>query len=560
MPTRARRGALAVLCLLLACASQARASVGDVVTLDGPAPELLELGGVAMAADGTGGLVYRRVDDGHPHVFAARFDGRRWHPPQRVDAGQRFDSAWPCIGAAGGGRLVVAWAQDGGDGLDSLWAAALPRGRGRFLAPTLVDFTIGEDRATYPSIATSPAGAALLTYRVIRSFANPTLPAGYVAGEVRLARFDGSRWQRLGVPANRDRAAPQRFPRAENAPRVALDASGNGAVAWSEPDDDFVDRVWVRRVFGTRLGVPLAASPLRADGRLVRGAADAFDVAENDLGRVVVAFRQLPDPGDPAGAPRVYVNELQDAESGSGTRFDGPELVAAGAVGVPGVTLAGRDDALLAFARGGAAALAYRPAPGPFALADLDSPALPAPAPLAVAGASGRNVLAAATEGGGGEVAVQELDATTTLSARPLYTAFGGAVRELALAGSGAGDALVAFAQGADGDRQIAAAVVDAPPAPFALTPSSWSRARRPRLSWSAASDVLGPVTYVVWVDGRPVARTRATRFAFPRGALAQGAHRVRVVAHDGAGQRTVAGTARLRLDRAGRSRVTVRR
>ncbi len=549
MSSRARRGALAALLLALAWVPAARASIGEVATLDGPAPEILELGGVAMASDGTGGLVYRRVEDGHAHVFAARFDGHRWQPPQRVDAGQRFESAWPCIGAADGGRLAVAWAQDGGDGLDSLWAAALPRGRGRFLPPTLVDFTIGEDRATYPSIAMNPAGAALIAYRVVRSFADPALPAGYVSGEVRLARFDGSRWQRLGVPANRDRSAPQRFPSTDNAPRVGLDSSGNGVVAWSEPDDDFVDRVWVRRIFGTRLGVPLAASPLQMDGRLVRGAADGFRVAESDLGRVVVAFRQQPDPGDPGAGPRVYVNQLQDAESGSGMRFDGPELVAAGEVSVPSVATAERDDALLAFARGDAATLAYRPAAGPFALADA-VPALAAPAPVAVGGPGGHGVLAVATDDGGGEALVRELDATTTIAERPLYTAFGGAIRELAAAGSGAGDALVAFAQGADGDRQIAAGLVDAPPAPFSLTlPVDWSRAPRPRLSWTAAADALGPVTYIVSVDGRAVVRTRATRYTLPRGALVQGPHAVRVVAIDGAGQRTVGRDGRLRLD-----------
>jgi hypothetical protein len=550
MPPRIGRAGLLALLASLACAGGAEARIDNATTIDGPAPEVLELGGVAMAEDGSGGLVYRRSEGGHTHVFAAVFDGSSWSAPQRVDVGQAYNSAWPRIAAANGGRLAIVWAQDGGEGLDSLWSAVLPSGRHRFLAPTLVDFNIGEDLATYPSVAMESGGAALVTYRVIKATGGFGLPAGYVSGEVRLARFDGSRWQRIGVPANRNRAQPQRAPTPDNAPRVAVDSSGNGVVAWQEPDDDFVDRVWARRVFGTRMGIALAASPVRDGGQLVRGGADQFALAETPLGRVVVAFRQLPDPRDHDASPRLYVNQMEESTSDTARRFNGPEQVAAAGGAAPSVSLAERDDALLAFPRDGAATLAYRPSTGPFAVRD-ESAGLDAPPPVVSSGIDGRGVLAAATGGGGGEVVVNELDGTTSTETEPVYTPVGGPIRELAVAGSGRGDALVAFAQGGDSDRQIAAAVVDAAPSPFNLTlPIGWTRQARPTLSWDRAPDSLGPVTYTVWVDGRRVARTRATRLRLREGTLGQGSHAIKVVARDSAGQRTTGRPDTYQLDR----------
>ena len=549
MPLRPCRVALLVALATLAVVPGADARIGPAVTVDGPAPEILELGGVAMAPDGTGGLVYRRSEEGRTHVFAARFDGTSWSPPQRVDVGQPFNSRWPRIGAANGGRLVVAWTQDGGDGLDGLWAAALPRGRSRFLPPTLIDFNVGEDLATFPSIAMNAGGAALIVYRAIRAFEGGGLPQGYVSGDVRLARFDGSRWQRFGVPVNRNRNAPQRAPTADNAPRVALEASGNGVVAWHEPDDDFVDRVWARRVFGTRTGFVQAASPLREGGQLVRGGADQFALDQTALGRLVVAFRQLPDPRDRSATAQLLVNQMDESSAETAGRFDGPELVGPAGSSTPSLALAGREDALVGLSRGGFATLGYRPGVGPFAVREHGD-ALDAPPPVVEAGLEGRGVIAAATGGGGGDVVIRELNGTTPTEIRPVFTALGGPVRELSIAGSGRGDAIVAFAQGADGDRQIAAAIVDAAPSSFALTLPPWTRQRRPNLSWDPAFDALGGVSYTVSIGGRRVARTSQTRLRLREGTLRQGRHRVRVVARDRLGQTTAARPGTYQLDR----------
>jgi hypothetical protein len=546
------RPALAALLLVFALSANARAAVLPAVTIDGPDPAIGALGGVAMAQDGSGGVVYQRAVDGRQHVFAAQFVNGRWGAPQRVDTSLPFDSAWPRIGAANGGRLVVVWAQQTAEGANSLYSAVLDRGATSFLPPTLIDFKLGLFTAVYPSLAMDDAGNALVAYRAVDELQSPDLPDGYVNGEVRVARFNGSRWQRLGVPANRNRAAPQETPTADNAPQVAIDATGNGAVTWQEPDDSFVSRVWARRIFGTRFGIALAASPLTVDGQLNAGAADRPAIAETPLGRVVVGFRQLPDARNRSAAPQLLVNQLDESTVADAGAFSGPQLVG-DAGDSPASVDVDTDDTIVGYSQAGQSMLGFAPdLPGPVAVRQSDQIALAAPPPGVVAGVAGRKVLASASDSGGGEVLVSEFDGNALAEREPVSTSPGGPIRELATAGSGLGDALVAFAQGVDNDRQIAVSVVDSAPAPFLLTlPVGWTHARRPVLSWEAAGNALGQVVYTVSIDGRRIARTRGLTWRLREGAIDQGQHTVKVVATDPQGQDTAADPGAYALDRA---------
>src|SRR5271154_6114219 len=103
--------ALAIAALVvLAFAGQAHAVILPSTTIDGPSQEIVGFGGVAMAEDGTGGLVYLKKVHGVAHVFVARFVGGHWLSPIQVDRGQQFAASWPRIGAADDGELVVVWA------------------------------------------------------------------------------------------------------------------------------------------------------------------------------------------------------------------------------------------------------------------------------------------------------------------------------------------------------------------------------------------------------------------------------------------------------------------
>src|SRR6185436_72116 len=124
--------ALAAVTAFAAVPAAAQGAISPAVTIDGPSGDVLDVGGVAMAEDGTGGIVYRKRADGRAHVFAAQFVDGGWRSPQRIDVGQGFDSTWPRIGAGNGGRLVVAWVQEFGVGTDRLFSASLDPGAHRF--------------------------------------------------------------------------------------------------------------------------------------------------------------------------------------------------------------------------------------------------------------------------------------------------------------------------------------------------------------------------------------------------------------------------------------------
>src|SRR5580658_9690558 len=96
-----RRGASALAIVSsLALAGRAQAVILPATTIDGPSQEIVSFGGVAMAEDGSGGLVYLKKVEGVPHVFVSRYIGGHWLAPIRVDTGQQFAASSPRIGAA----------------------------------------------------------------------------------------------------------------------------------------------------------------------------------------------------------------------------------------------------------------------------------------------------------------------------------------------------------------------------------------------------------------------------------------------------------------------------
>ncbi|HWT92105.1 MAG TPA: hypothetical protein VN238_03850, partial [Solirubrobacteraceae bacterium] len=317
--------AAALACLstgLLAFTTPAHATLSAATTLDGPSADVVGVDGVAMSEDGTGGLVYRKRVDGRVHVFAAQFVGGAWRAPQRVDNGQRFDSSWPAIGAGDGGRLVVTWVHENGVESDRLFAATVDAGARRFGAPVPVDLNVGEATDTWPDLAMSRGGQAYLTYRVCKDPAkNATLPPNTAECELRLARSTGQLWSALGYPVNRNTASPVTTPTAENRPRVATDPAGNAVVAWQEPDDEFIDRVWARRVFGATVGIPVLVSPQQIGGQPLRAPADQLDLDVAGFGQATVAFRQRGTRTGPQRQTRVWAATLPESFVQSAAAF-----------------------------------------------------------------------------------------------------------------------------------------------------------------------------------------------------------------------------------------------
>lgn len=68
-----------VLGMLLPPAAHAAATV---TTLDGPGADVRLAGGIDIAPDGTGALVYLKAVGGSDHVFVSRLSGGVWSAPQ----------------------------------------------------------------------------------------------------------------------------------------------------------------------------------------------------------------------------------------------------------------------------------------------------------------------------------------------------------------------------------------------------------------------------------------------------------------------------------------------
>src|SRR5918998_2527649 len=114
LTSRLLRRAVALAALLAATLpAAARADFFPGDTIDGPASEIVRLGDVDVAHDGTGGLVYVKKDGGTDHIFVSRLVDGAWTGPERLDANLGGAGSQPVIAASDGGRLVVAFVSAG---------------------------------------------------------------------------------------------------------------------------------------------------------------------------------------------------------------------------------------------------------------------------------------------------------------------------------------------------------------------------------------------------------------------------------------------------------------
>ncbi len=559
------------LCVALAAwlwliAPDARALMLPPVAIDGSEDEIVDLGDVAMAEDGTGGLVYRRLVDGRPHVFAAIFRGGRWSPPVRVDIGQPFATSTPRIAAGLGGRLVVVWVQDGDESGDRLYSASLDPGAVMFEPPVPIDLAVGKRGNVAPDLAMNGAGQGYLVYRVITatSAENSSIPPGYALVSLRAARYNGWTWSRFDQQLNRNTAQPVNAPSRNNEPRVTIDRYGNGTIAFQEPDDEFVDRVWVRRLFGGTFGLPIITSPTSYGGRPLRAPADQIAVDGGPFGNLAVSFRQ--QPGNPSGLDRtrVFVNLLPDMFSNGAATMTGarPVDVAPGD-GAPingAVALSPSQQFHSIFALTGVQRADGSDATDP-RVAQLGDAAIPvgpfAGADLAVGG----RAVSAWVSGAAGQqvVRLREEDEAGNAIEGDTASLGRGEVPELLVAGSGYGDIIAAARQQSGTVTQILVAGADAPPSTFSVfEDEKWQRDRKPVVEWEPSYDVSGPLSYEVKLNRRLVGISGAASFGLGRAAR-DGRNSIVVTAIDTLGQRRDARTVRLLLDRRA-PRVRVRR
>jgi PKD domain len=559
--------AAVVMTVLAVDVQQAAAVILPAVTIDGPSEEIVGFGGVAMAEDGTGGVVYLKRVEGVPHVFVSRYSGGHWQAPIRVDGGEPFAASWPRIGAADGGQLVVVWATpfatEGERPVDELLGATLGSGATSFGPAMIVDPNIGDGTGTSPDLAMSLTGFADVAYRVVNENASgaiPLLRPGDVVEEVRVARYDGESWTRLGA-INRDPGVSMRPPTAANAPRIAIGQTGNAVVVWQEPEIEGVARIWARRIFANTLDYVLPVTATSFDGQPIDDDADAPSVAITRQGQAEVAYRQDAGPGSPLPGPRIFVNTLPDGESASGAEFAGASIadsqVAGGesaSVGSPSIDVDERNELRLLYDDNGAPRVVDGDDLGLTSSLTLGSPFVGAEdASVSVVDPEGGGVSAwpSADTAGQPEVAVREDFPGGAAQTALVGGGAGGEVAELAVGNSGLGDGLVAFRQGPLGNAAIVAAQATAFPLHFLLNvPRGWITPSQAVVSWLPAPSANGPVSYQVVLDGRPLVTPAGVfQLRLDPHKLGSGIHRLQVLATDRDGQATLSASSKLEVD-----------
>lgn len=549
----------------------AHASILPAVTIDGPSEEIVGFGGVAMAEDGTGGIVYLKRVEGVAHVFVARYVEGHWLAPVRVDYEEPYAASWPRIAAADGGELLIVWATPYGTEdekpVQELLSSTLGPGASSFGAAMIVDPDIREATGTSPDLVMSSTGQADVVYRVVQTHSTISLlRAGDVAESVRLAHFGGERWTRLGA-INRDAAISMRAPTQANAPQLAIGPTGTGVVVWQEPEISGVARIWARRVFGTSVDYVMPVSAASFGGSPIGEDADAPTVAFSNLGQAEVAYRQQAGPSSPLPGARIFLNILPDGEAASGAEFQGAVVADAGvaggknaSVGRPSIDIDEKQSVRLLYDSNGAPRVVEGTDLGLTGVLSLGSPF--AGSPLQPA-----NELQAASvmnpEGGGvsawpssdrqghAAVAVREDFASGAVQTGLVSGGAGGPVGELAVGRSGLGDGLVAFQQGPLGNAAIVAAQVTASPTTFVTSvPKGWIKPSQAAISWEAATSANGPLSYAVVLDGHSQPTPAgALGLTLNRRTLGTGVHDVQLLAVDRYGQATLTPPSPLKID-----------
>ena len=297
--------------LLLLAARAADAALTPASVIEGPSSSILDVDGAALAPDGSGGIVYRKLVDNQPHLFVARFLGGAWQAPVEVD--DQASRSAPPSRLSPLGMAAVCSSSGSSLGLSSnqvtqyeLMSAELSPGASNFGPVEEVDpNNLGDGTAAFPAVAMAPNGNAYVVYRVVTdSFSNgissvvPLRPGDELM-EVRVAHYNGPglAWSALGrdqpVPAADD-APTQRNQRARHR-RQQPRQRGRG-VAGARRD---------------RLCAHLGATNLRQHARQrAVGQSDdrqrtAVDVDADGLALSVSPWaRPRPPSGSPAGPAR----------------------------------------------------------------------------------------------------------------------------------------------------------------------------------------------------------------------------------------------------------------
>ncbi len=527
--------------LVLPVTAQAAFFPGEPI--DGPSGDLVRLGDLDVARDGTGALAYVKRDGGVDHIFVSRLERGVWSAPVRVDANLGAAGSQPVVAASDSGRVVVAFVSGG-----SLFAVSRPAGAPGFAAPTLVA-AAGSD----PAIDMSINGVVYL------SFTSP----GASTHDVRVARLERDQTAFTVLPDTLDIDPARDAGDGPRRSKVAISADGTGLVVWGEGGADGRSHVYGRRVFGQRISAaPQDLSLPELEGRAARDADTPELDIEDDSSYAWVAFRQA--FAGPLGqdSTRVITRRLVGSAFEAPSVVDGQVTGNGESAGTPRVELNGRGEGIITAGTVGQAGAIGTPVHDdkifPSFRFDTGNAVAPQPVPAfpetgdgyvtwLEGNPSGAQVRVRTWDIDPAKRTVPEPAQTVALSNPDLGVV--DPVGGFDAASNRAGDLVAVFIQGTGGDRKLMSASFDRTPGSFRVYTTTKVRGvARPTISWSPSFELWGPVTYDVQVDGVSVGTTQETKLT-PVTPVSDGIHKVRVFAKDRRGQVTATPLKNLRVD-----------
>lgn len=512
-------------------AAQAHAGLVPGVSIDGPSPDIVGVGGVALARDATGGVVFVRRIGGVAHVFASFVAGGVWSAPRQVDTGVAGPSSQPVIAAAENGRVAICFLS-GGTLYGSVQTAA---GRGftppQAIAPALSD----------PSLSMGISGTAYVSFTAVNG----------TGADVRAARLDRKDTNFNVLPSSLNATPASRAGvGAAKRSRVAVAGDGTGLVAWAEDGTDGRTHVHLRRVFGLQVSAVDNDATLPSLAGHAGGSADSPDVGtQYDSSFGWLAFRQV---FDDSGTPRsrAVAVGLVGSELQPPTSVDSLGFPAGDGADAPRVAIDGAGDGLVASGlQAGHNVIGAVEAGNGFNAGQAINAAPAANPPTPVVALGQKNIGLVAWQPDTGSIQGREFDDGTPAAQLQLSRPDFGqtdAADGLAAAADGPGDVIVGFPQGDPANRRVVVAADIVPPAKFTARTTEHKLPRvRVLLQWRPSASTWSPPTYTVELDGVPIATTTATHLP---AIVPPGTHRWRVVATDAAGQISVTPLRRLQV------------
>ncbi len=447
----------------------------EVLTLDGPGPDVRVTGGVDLASDGTGGLVYTKAVGAVDHVFLSRRTATGWAAPQQLSTGNGAGDRTldPKVAAFPGGGLIVSWRV--GAATTLLKAAASPAASQPFVTKNIVDLNV----VSAYDLDAAPDGSAYVSFTEAANVRAAHLPTP--AGD----------WSLLGGGANAIDPVGilDRTPTDEAALPGGMTESdvaaypGGAVMTWTESEGGGVTDVLARRLTGTTVGPPVELTVDTLDGRPRAGMGDMTDIAAAADGTAHVAFRQVFTYGA-TDRPRDLVRALP-AGGGAPTA---PQVVD----GLGADPVEGSEFPAIAVSRNGVHGLVGMPRQLSFqtftsrlaggawsggARADAGTPT-GASTPVAAIGDGGFGVVAWQGTPAGQDETVEVAAGAGALGAPETVSVPGGGpvvfndTESITAAAEPTGTSHLVFAQGAAATRRVVVATVTAPPAAPPATPT----------------------------------------------------------------------------------------